>query len=74
MCKRRNELMPPSRRELLKVMSLEGAWNWLRRWGKRRRNAKKWKDLGTEVAMQGGSSDKYLKAFLDETIQDKTGS
>ena len=39
-----------------------------------RRNAKKWKDLGREVAMQGGSSDKYLKAFLDETIQDKTGS
>ena len=44
------------------------------RWGKRRRNAKKWKDLGREVAMQGGSSDKYLKAFLDETIRDKTGS
>ncbi|KAF3456675.1 hypothetical protein FNV43_RR01329 [Rhamnella rubrinervis] len=38
-----------------------------------RRNAKKWKDLGREAAIQGGSSNKYLKAFLDEAIQDKTG-
>ncbi|XP_048333031.2 phloretin 4'-O-glucosyltransferase [Ziziphus jujuba] len=34
------------------------------------RNAKKWKDLGREAAMEGGSSDKNLKAFL-KMIQEK---
>ncbi|XP_048334167.2 phloretin 4'-O-glucosyltransferase [Ziziphus jujuba] len=36
-----------------------------------RRNAKKWKDLGREAAMDNGSSYKNLKAFLDEIIQDR---
>lgn len=31
-----------------------------------RRNAQKWKDLAREAAMEGGSSDKNLKAFVDE--------
>nr|AWU66062.1 UGT75L20 [Rubus chingii var. suavissimus] len=31
-----------------------------------RRNAKKWKDLAREAVSEGGSSDKNLKAFLDE--------
>ncbi|KAJ4723070.1 Glycosyltransferase [Melia azedarach] len=31
-----------------------------------RRNVKKWKDLALEAAKQGGSSDKNLKAFVDE--------
>ncbi|XP_061992800.1 phloretin 4'-O-glucosyltransferase-like [Rosa rugosa] len=31
-----------------------------------RRNAKKWKDLAREAVSEGGSSDKNLKAFLEE--------
>ncbi|CAN6580236.1 unnamed protein product [Malus baccata var. baccata] len=31
-----------------------------------RRNAKKWKDLAREAVSEGGSSDKNLKAFLDQ--------
>lgn len=31
-----------------------------------RRNAKKWKELAREAVMEGGSSDKNLKAFIDE--------
>ncbi|KAH7858251.1 hypothetical protein Vadar_021732 [Vaccinium darrowii] len=31
-----------------------------------RRNAQKWKDLAREATMEGGSSDKNLKAFVDE--------
>ncbi|OWM84235.1 UDP-glycosyltransferase 75C1-like [Punica granatum] len=31
-----------------------------------RRNANKWKDLAREAAREGGSSDKNLRAFLDE--------
>ncbi|XP_058200934.1 phloretin 4'-O-glucosyltransferase-like [Rhododendron vialii] len=31
-----------------------------------RNNAKKWKDLAREATMEGGSSDKNLKAFVDE--------
>ncbi|XP_048333019.2 phloretin 4'-O-glucosyltransferase [Ziziphus jujuba] len=35
-----------------------------------RRNAKKWKDLGREAAMEGGSSNKNFKAFVNEVILD----
>ncbi|KAF7849331.1 hypothetical protein BT93_L0966 [Corymbia citriodora subsp. variegata] len=31
-----------------------------------RRNAKKWKDLAMEASKEGGSSDKNLKAFVEE--------
>lgn len=31
-----------------------------------RRNAKKWRDLAREATKEGGSSDKNLKAFVDE--------
>ncbi|KAF8014148.1 hypothetical protein BT93_H0094 [Corymbia citriodora subsp. variegata] len=31
-----------------------------------RRNAKKWKDLAMEASREGGSSDKNLKAFVEE--------
>ncbi|XP_031395877.1 crocetin glucosyltransferase, chloroplastic-like [Punica granatum] len=31
-----------------------------------RRNAKKWKELAKEAAGEGGSSDKNLRAFLEE--------
>ncbi|CBI39387.3 unnamed protein product, partial [Vitis vinifera] len=34
-----------------------------------RRNAKKWKGLAREAVMEGGSSDKNLKNFMDEVIQ-----
>ncbi|KAH7521577.1 hypothetical protein FEM48_Zijuj07G0048100 [Ziziphus jujuba var. spinosa] len=36
-----------------------------------RRNAKQWKDLGRQAAMEGGSSHKNLKTFMDEIIMDK---
>ncbi|XP_015887415.3 phloretin 4'-O-glucosyltransferase-like [Ziziphus jujuba] len=39
-----------------------------------RMNTKKWKDLSIQAAMEGGSSDKNLKAFLEDIIQDKTTS
>ncbi|KAI6693932.1 hypothetical protein NL676_021642 [Syzygium grande] len=31
-----------------------------------RKNAKKWKDLAREASKDGGSSDKNLKAFVEE--------
>uniref|UniRef100_F6I4D3 Glycosyltransferase n=1 Tax=Vitis vinifera TaxID=29760 RepID=F6I4D3_VITVI len=34
-----------------------------------RRNANKWKDLAREAVMEGGSSDKNLKNFMDEFMQ-----
>ncbi|KAI6693923.1 hypothetical protein NL676_021633 [Syzygium grande] len=34
-----------------------------------RRNAKKWKDLAMEASKEGGSSDKNLKAFVEEFAQ-----
>ncbi|KAH7521573.1 hypothetical protein FEM48_Zijuj07G0047700 [Ziziphus jujuba var. spinosa] len=39
-----------------------------------RMNTKKCKDLSIQAAMEGGSSDKNLKAFLEDIIQDKTTS
>ncbi|XP_038718933.1 UDP-glycosyltransferase 75C1-like [Tripterygium wilfordii] len=36
---------------------------------KMRRNAKKWKDLAREAAMEGGSSDKNLKTFVNEVLR-----
>ncbi|KAL5542721.1 hypothetical protein UlMin_010431 [Ulmus minor] len=35
-----------------------------------RRNAEKWRDFAREAAKEGGSSDKNLKAFVDEVIKD----
>ncbi|KAL5542720.1 hypothetical protein UlMin_010430 [Ulmus minor] len=35
-----------------------------------RRNAEKWRALAREATMEGGSSDKNLKAFVDEVIAD----
>ncbi|XP_056167183.1 phloretin 4'-O-glucosyltransferase-like [Syzygium oleosum] len=34
-----------------------------------RRNAKKWKDLAMEASREGGSSDKNLKAFVEEIAE-----
>ncbi|KAF5750241.1 crocetin glucosyltransferase chloroplastic-like [Tripterygium wilfordii] len=35
-----------------------------------RRNAKKWKALAKKAAMEGGSSDKHLKTFVEEAAQE----
>ncbi|XVE84651.1 hypothetical protein DITRI_Ditri17bG0030000 [Diplodiscus trichospermus] len=35
-----------------------------------RRNIEKWKDLAKEVAKEGGSLDRNLKAFVDDVAQD----
>ncbi|KAF8391901.1 hypothetical protein HHK36_022241 [Tetracentron sinense] len=37
-----------------------------------RRNAKKWKDLGREAVMEGGSSDRNLREFVDEIGTEKS--
>ncbi|KAI3420730.1 AAA domain-containing protein [Psidium guajava] len=38
-----------------------------------RRNARKWKGLAREAAKEGGSSDRYLKAFLGEIQMEANG-
>uniref|UniRef100_A0A803R7G4 Uncharacterized protein n=1 Tax=Cannabis sativa TaxID=3483 RepID=A0A803R7G4_CANSA len=38
-------------------------------WVEKRRNAKKWKDLAREAVKEGGSSDKNLKAFVSEMVE-----
>ncbi|XP_062109257.1 phloretin 4'-O-glucosyltransferase-like [Humulus lupulus] len=38
-------------------------------WVEKRRNALKWKDLAREAVKEGGSSDKNLKAFVAEMIE-----
>ncbi|GMN20495.1 hypothetical protein TIFTF001_048758 [Ficus carica] len=39
-----------------------------------RNNAKKWKDLAMEASKEGGSSDRNLKAFVNEVIGEKNSS
>ncbi|XP_034686843.1 crocetin glucosyltransferase, chloroplastic-like [Vitis riparia] len=36
-----------------------------------RRNAEKWKDLAREAVKEGGSSDRNLKAFVDEVVAER---
>ncbi|XP_062109254.1 phloretin 4'-O-glucosyltransferase-like [Humulus lupulus] len=48
------------------VMGLGGKENGVENGKEIRRNAKKWKDLAKEAVMVGGSSDKNLRAFLNE--------
>ena len=45
-----------------------GDESWVEKGEEIRRNAKKWKDLAREAVVEGGSSDRNFKAFVNEVI------